>query len=57
MKALNYLLDRLSENSSWRGIILVLTALGLKLEPQLQEGILAAGLSAVGLINILRKGK
>jgi hypothetical protein len=57
MKALNYLLDRLSENSSWRGIILVLTALGLKMEPQMQESILAVGLSAIGLINLLRKGK
>jgi hypothetical protein len=52
-----FILNRAQEQSSWRGAILILTALGLKLEPQLQEGILAVGLSAVGLINLLRKEK
>ncbi len=55
MKILNYLLDRAKEPSSWRGAILILTACGLRLEPQLQESILAVGLSATGLINLLRK--
>lgn len=57
MNILNTLLSRLTENSTWRGLILVATALGLKLDPQHQEAIIAAGLSLVGLINILRKGK
>lgn len=57
MKILNLAVQRLSENSTWRGIILVVTALGLKLEPELQNQIVAAGLSLVGLINIIRKGK
>jgi hypothetical protein len=38
-------------------LILVATALGVKLDPSMQEGILAAGLSLVGLINIIRKDK
>jgi hypothetical protein len=57
MKALHYALDRLSENSTWRGIILVLTAVGLKAEPELQNQIVASGLALVGLINVFRKGK
>jgi hypothetical protein len=57
MKIVNILLERLSENSTWRGIILVATALGLKLDPELQNQILAAGLGLVGLINVVRKGK
>jgi len=57
MKLLNVILERLSENSTWRGLILVATALGIKLDPELQETILAAGLALVGLINVLRKGK
>jgi len=57
MKLLNAILERLSENSTWRGLILVATALGIKLDPELQETILAAGLALVGLINVLRKGK
>jgi hypothetical protein len=57
MKAIFYILDRLAENSTWRGIILVGTAIGLRLEPEHQEAIVAAGLSLVGVINIFRKGK
>ena len=57
MKAILYILDRLAENSTWRGIILVGTAVGLRLEPEHQEAIVAAGLSLVGVINIFRKGK
>jgi hypothetical protein len=57
MKIVNILLERLSENSTWRGLILVATALGLKLDPELQNAILAAGLGAIGLINVIRKGK
>lgn len=57
MKLINIALERLSENSTWRGLILVATALGVKLDPDLQNQILAAGLSLVGLINIIRKGK
>lgn len=56
MIALFYILDRLSENSTWRGILLVLTALGVSLSPQHQEAIVAGGLGLVGAINILRKG-
>jgi len=57
MKLINIALDSLSQNSTWRGIILVATALGLKLDPELQNQILAVGLGLVGLINVLRKGK
>jgi hypothetical protein len=57
MKALFYILDRLSENSTWRGILLVATGLGVSLSPQHQEAIVGAGLGLVGAINIFRKGK
>ena len=57
MKAFFYLLDRLSENSTWRGLILVATALGVRMEPELQNQIVATGLSLVGVINVLRKEK
>jgi hypothetical protein len=56
MKIVNILLERLSENSTWRGLILIATAIGVKLEPELQESIIVAGLSLVGLINVVRKG-
>jgi hypothetical protein len=56
MKIVNIVLERLSENSTWRGLLLIATALGVKLEPELQESIIVAGLGLVGLINVVRKG-
>jgi hypothetical protein len=57
MKLLKIALERLQENSTWRGLILVATALGVKLDPEMQEQIIVAGLSLVGLINIIRRGR
>jgi hypothetical protein len=56
MKPMNYLLTQLGQSSTWRGILMVLTAVGVSLNPQHQEAIVAAGLGLVGAINILRKG-
>ena len=50
-------LEKLSENSTWRGLILLATAAGVHLEPELQNQIVAAGLGLVGLINVVRKGR
>jgi len=52
---MNYVLDRLKENSTWRGLIMVATALGVKVDPSQSEAIIAAGLALVGLINVFRK--
>ena len=52
---MNFFLDRLKENSTWRGIIMLVTAVGLKLDPSQGEAIVAAGLALVGLINVFRK--
>jgi hypothetical protein len=53
---LNVIVERLSENSTWRGLILLGTAVGLRLDPELQNQIIASGLALVGLINVIRKG-
>ena len=52
---MNYLLDRLHESSTWRGLIMLATAVGLKLDPSQGEAIIAAGLALVGVINVFRK--
>lgn len=52
---MKYLFDRLNEPSTWRGLISVLTALGVKLRPDLSEAIITAGLALMGIINIFRK--
>jgi hypothetical protein len=54
---LNYTIARLSENSTWRGILLLLTSAGVALSPDHQEAIVAAGLGIVGAVNVFRKGK
>lgn len=54
--ALNWLIDRLSENSTWRGIILTLTGLGIVIEPAQAAKVTAVGLGIVGVINIFRQG-
>lgn len=54
---IQYILERLNETSTWRGLIGILTGLGVKLRPDLAEAIVSAGMSAMGLINIFRKEK
>jgi len=57
MKYLILALNKLNETSTWRGLILIATALGVQLEPELQNHIVAGGLAIVGAINIIRKGQ
>lgn len=52
---MRWTLARLKEPSTWRGIILLLTVCGLKLQPEQQEAIIAAGLAVVGLIGVLTR--
>jgi hypothetical protein len=52
---MNWLIARLHESSTWRGIILLLTVCGMKLEPDQQEAIIAAGLAIVGLLGVFTR--
>jgi hypothetical protein len=56
MKILDTILHHLGQNSTWRGIILLATSVGVTLEPELQNQIVALGLASIGLINVIRKG-
>ena len=51
---MNEIFRRFGQERTWRGIITVLTAIGVGVRPELAEAIVAAGLSLVGLINILK---
>jgi hypothetical protein len=44
---------RLGEASSIRGAILLLSAVGITLRPELQDAIIAAGLALAGLVGVL----
>ena len=46
---MNYFIDRIKEPSTWRGFVLILTALGLATEDQ-SNAILNFGLAASGLV-------
>lgn len=55
---LAYIIDRLKEASTWRGIIGLLTAAGVTISPEMIEQIVAAGLAVMGIIGmIFRDGK
>lgn len=48
----------LSEASTWRGLVLIATALGVRLEPEQIDAIVAAGLALSGLIGVFwRRGR
>ena len=49
----NYLLARLQESTTWRGIILIATAAGVHLSPELQNTIISAGIGLAGLVAVL----
>lgn len=55
MKIVDYILARLAENSTWRGIALLLTSAGIVTDPERAASIAAAGLAVVGAINVFRK--
>lgn len=46
-----YLIERLHEASTWRGVVMLLTAAGVAISPEQGEAIVAAGLAFVGLLG------
>lgn len=48
---MNYILARLKEASTWRGLILIATSLGLGIAPAMQEAIVATGIGVAGLVG------
>jgi hypothetical protein len=50
-----YLKDRLKEPSTWRGLVLVMTALGYTLTDEQQTAIVTLGLGLAGMIGALSK--
>lgn len=52
-----YILDRAKEASTWRGIIILLTAIGVPVAPALSEAIITFGLGLAGLLGVVTKDK
>ena len=53
----DYLLARAKEPSSWRGLILLLTAAGVPIAPGMAEAIISVGLAVAGLIGVAAPDK
>lgn len=54
---MKYILDRLKEPSSWRGLVLITTAFGVSVSPELMDSIIAAGTGLAGVIGFAFKDK
>lgn len=50
----DFLTERLKEESTWRGIVAILTGLGVALDPQSVTQIVSTGLVIIGAINFFK---
>jgi hypothetical protein len=48
------LLNKLKQESTWRGIIVIAAGFGVHFSPDLQEAIVGSAVAIVGLINIIK---
>ena len=52
-----YLLERMREPSTWRGLIMLLTAIGVPVAPAMADAIISVGLAVAGLIGVATPDK
>ena len=48
-----YVINRAKEASTWRGVIMLLTAVGLKITPEMADAIISVGIAVAGLVGML----
>lgn len=53
----SYVLERMKEASTWRGLTLLLTAMGIPLAPGVADAVIAVGLAVAGLIGSVMPDK
>ena len=51
---LDLILTKLSQESTWRGLIAISMACGLSVAPEAAAAIVAAGMGVIGLINVIK---
>ncbi len=52
-----YIINRAKEASTWRGIILILTAVGVPVAPAMAEAIVSVGLALAGAVGVFTADK
>mgnify|MGYP000686314014 CR=1 FL=1 len=53
----DYIVSRAKEPSTWRGIILLLTAIGVPIAPAMADAIVSVGLALAGAIGVFTADK
>lgn len=51
----DFMLARMKEKTTWRGVILLLGILGVALSPEQKEAIITAGVALIGAVEVLSK--
>jgi len=46
-----FILNRLDERSTWRGLIMALASMGISLDPAQSEAIIAVALAVIGMLE------
>ncbi|MBF0284802.1 MAG: hypothetical protein HQL51_10135 [Magnetococcales bacterium] len=49
--ALEWLMERLREPSTWRGLVLLITGLGVQISPETSDHLVTTGLAMAGLMG------
>jgi len=55
MKAIEWILNRLREPSTWRGLVGGLSLVGVKLAPSQADSIITAGVAIIAAIEVFKK--
>lgn len=48
---MQYFIELLKQTSTWRGLVMIITALGVALNPDQQSAIISSGLAVAGAIG------
>jgi len=54
MNTIDRLIEKLSQESTWRGIVALIMAIGVSIDPERANQIIAAGMTIIGLINVIK---
>ena len=52
---IKYFIDRAKEASTWRGVVLLATAAGVNIAPEVSNAIVAFGIGLAGLLGVVTK--
>jgi hypothetical protein len=57
IEMLQFILERGKEASTWRGLVALVTAVGVTISPELAEAVIALGLAVIGVLGVVTTDK